>query len=301
MSSNSANPRRDQSEVSTYTVSDPSSQEELHRQLIQAQMFTTAMGGVLPEQSDPASLRAVLDVGCGPGGWLLDTARAYPTIPHLVGIDISNKMLNYGRAQARNLQLDGRVEFRHMDALRGLDFPDTSFDLVNERFGTSWLRTWDWPQFLQECQRVTRPGGIVRVIEFNLICESSSLALTRLGQLSIDAFYQSGHLFTPESNGFIKELPRLLRQHGLRDVQAQEYELEYRFGTPEGAMFAQDWGHLYRVLVPFLRKWTRMPDTYEEIYQQMLSDMRQPGFRAVSRPLVAWGVRSPTFAPLTMR
>lgn len=28
------------------------------------------MGGVLPEQQDPTRFRRVLNIGCGPGGWI---------------------------------------------------------------------------------------------------------------------------------------------------------------------------------------------------------------------------------------
>lgn len=47
--------------------------EELERRAIQDQMVPTAMGGVLPEQSDSAAFRRVLDVGSGSGNWLIET------------------------------------------------------------------------------------------------------------------------------------------------------------------------------------------------------------------------------------
>ncbi len=53
---------------STYMVQDRSNQEEMERLRVQDQMFTQNMGGVLPEQSDPAHFQSVLDVGCGTGG-----------------------------------------------------------------------------------------------------------------------------------------------------------------------------------------------------------------------------------------
>src|SRR5262249_10528473 len=169
-----SNPYRDSS--GTYVVYDRFSQTELDRLLIHDQMFTSAMGGVLPEQPDPTRFQRVLDIGCGPGGWLLAAAKTYPTLSLLVGVDINDTMLNYARAQAKALQVDDHVEFRNVDALGPLSFPDEHFDLINERFGTSWLRTWEWPQFLQKCQRVARPGGVIRVTEFNVCVESSSPA-----------------------------------------------------------------------------------------------------------------------------
>jgi len=292
-------PHRDNS--GTYTVQDRFSREELERLLIHSRMFTSAMGGLLPEQSDPTRFQCVIDIGCGPGGWILDAAKTYPTMSRLVGVDINDKLLNYARAEAKALQVDDRVEFHNMDGLRPLGFPNEQFDLVNERFGTSWLRTWEWPKFLQECQRIARSGGVIRVTEFNICVESTSPALVQLGQLAIKAFHSSGHIFTPEADGLVKELPHLMRQHGIQDVQTRPYVLEYRSGTPEGQLFIQDWTHLFRVVEPFLRKWTLVPDNYQDIYQQMLHEMQQPNFMAVSRPQTVWGIRSSSYLPLTRR
>src|SRR5207248_464208 len=116
--------------------------QEFARLTIQGQMFTTAMGGVLSEQPDPALFHHVLDVGCGPGGWIMEAAQTYPMMS-FVGIDISLRMIEYARTQAKAHQVSDRVEFRVMDALRLLEFPVASFDLVNLRGGASFLRTWD--------------------------------------------------------------------------------------------------------------------------------------------------------------
>ena len=148
---------------SAYFVQDRSNLEEVTRLEIQDKMITAGMGGVLPELADPTSLRRVLDVGCGTGGWLIEMAKIYPTIEKLVGADISGKMMEYARTQAAAQQLDRRVEFQTMDALRMLEFPLSSFDLVNQRLGASWIRHWEWRKLLIEYQRVTRPGGIIRI------------------------------------------------------------------------------------------------------------------------------------------
>src|SRR5947209_3984856 len=62
---------------STYVL-DAESELELSRLLLQDRLLTKAMGGVWPEQSDVTSIRYVLDLACGPGGWVLDIAAAYP-------------------------------------------------------------------------------------------------------------------------------------------------------------------------------------------------------------------------------
>jgi ubiquinone/menaquinone biosynthesis C-methylase UbiE len=281
------NPRREH--PSTYFVQDRSDEEELTRVMIQDQLVTASMGGVLPEQTDPTIFQWVLDVGCGTGGWLMEAAKTYPGMSLLVGLDVSGRMVEYARAQAEAQQVSDRVQFCAMDALRMLEFPTDYFDLVNQRFGVSYLRTWDWPKLLQEFLRVTRPGGVVRVTEGNFIVQSPSPALTRLYELALDAFYRAGHYFTLESNGVTSELARLLHQYGLQNVQTRVHMVEYRVGTAEGQLFYEDMRYFFRTALPFFRKWSRVPEDYETTYQQALNEMHQPDFVATSSLLTAWG------------
>src|SRR5712691_9385302 len=138
---------------STYFVQDRSNEEELTRLQLQDQMLTADIGGVLPEQPDPTVFQRVLDVGCGTGGWLIEVARAYPTMCVLVGVDVSERFVEHAQAQAEAQQVSDRVQFRTMDALRMLEFPVNFFDLVNHRLGIGYLRTWDWPKLLKEYRR----------------------------------------------------------------------------------------------------------------------------------------------------
>lgn len=276
---------------STYFVQDRSNEDELTRLQIQDQMLTGAMGGVLPEQADATPFRRVLDVGCGTGGWLIEFARTYPAMSRLEGVDVSGKLIEYARTQAAARQVDSRMSFHMMDALRMLEFPDASFDLVNQRLGQSYLRTWDWAKLLQEYQRITRPGGVIRVTELDHLPESTSPALTRLNQIGLQALHQAGHAFTAEGGGITIDVAGLLRQYGLKNVQTASHTVEYRAGTDAGRFFFEDMKRLYRNLVPFLQKWTQVPKDYEDIYQQALVEMQQPDFVASWHLLTAWGNR----------
>ena len=274
---------------STYFVQDRSNMDELMRVRLQDQMFTASMGGVLPEQANPDSFRRILDVGCGTGDWLIQTALTYPSITTLVGVDVSSKMVEYARLIAVEQQVSDRVTFHTMDALRMLEFPDESFDLVNLRFGTSFLRTWDWLRLLQEFARVTCSGGMVRISDANVAVENNSAALNQLIELLLVAFYKAGHLFEPTSDGSVKEFARLLSQSSLQNVQSRTYEIQYKVGTPEGQHFFEDMKGMFRTTLPFIKKWTHIPDNYEEIYQQALHDMQQKGFIAKTKLTTVWG------------
>lgn len=287
--SRSAPASRRHSQPGTYPVQSSSYKEELARLAVQDRMTTSTIGGVLPEQPDPASLRRVLDVGCGTGGWLIDVAMAYPTIALLIGVDISEKMVEYARVLAAREQLDERVEFHVMDALRSLDFPDDYFDLVNLRFGTSYLRKWDWPDLLARLKRVARPGGVIRISESDIAVRSSSPALTRLFDLEVEALYNAGHFFGPGQKGVTHELTGLFERAGLEQIQQQVYTSEYRVGMVEMQYFIEDVTRIFQVTTPFLRKWIRLPEDYDALYQQMLSEIHQPDFTAGGELVTVWG------------
>jgi ubiquinone/menaquinone biosynthesis C-methylase UbiE len=278
--------------ASAYIIQDRSNQEERERLDIQDQMLTTGMGGVLPELTDPSQLRHVLDVGCGTGGWLLEAAKTYPAIENLVGADISNKMMAYAREKATADGLDKRVQFQVMDALRILEFRSSSFDLVNQRLGISWLRTWEWSKLLSEYQRVCRPHGIIRITETNTL-EGNSPALLKLWHIMWEAFYHSGRLFTVNNAGLTNELVRLITQYGIRDVQTKVHSLVYRAGTQAGQHYYKDTAIGFRAALPFFQKWTSVPNDYEEIYQQALREMQQPDFVATWTLVTIWGKNPP--------
>ncbi len=279
---------RGQDNPSQYVVEDQSSNAEMIRLMIQDSILTAGMGGPLSEQADPAALHRILDIGCGPGGWLLETAARYPHMS-LVGIDISWRMIEYARAQAQAQKVSDRVEFLVMDALRPLDFPDDSFDLVNMRAGSSFMLVKDWSGLLSELLRVTRPGGIVRVTDSE-VPQSNSPAQMRIAQMILCALYRSGHFLT-EHGGMTHELDRLLSESGCQQVQTRAYTLELAAGTVGGQNFYENARFGFQTMLPFLQKWGCATEDYDTLCQQALIEMQQPDFRVPWPLLTAWGTK----------
>lgn len=284
------NPR--QEHPSTYVVQDRSNEEELIRLSVQDQMLTAGMGGVLPEQPDPTIFKRVLDVGCGTGAWLIEAAKTYPNMSLLIGADISRRMVEYATSQAEKAGVNERVEFHTMDALRMLEFPQGYFDLVNQRLGMSYLRTWDWPKLLREFTRVTRRGGTIRLTESDVIIDSTSPALMRSNEAFLNSLIQAGHLFTPDRLGIVNELPSLLSRHGFKNVQTRSYTLEYRAGTPEWRSFFEDMKRIMQTFAPFVRKLGKQPEDPEVLAQQAIEEMQRPDFVAKWNLVTVWGIRA---------
>jgi len=280
---------RQQEHASTYFVQNRRSKDELTRVTIQDQMITASMGGALPEQPDPGSLHRILDIACGTGGWIIEAAQTYPSLSHLIGIDISGRMIDYARAQAKTHHVDERVEFHVMDALRPLEFPDEFFDLVNLRFGVSFMRTWDWPGLIIEMLRITRKSGMLRLTDNVVLHESSSPAFNHFFEMILGAFFQSGHVFEQEGTGLTAHLAPMLERYGCKQVQTKAYAFEFRAGTPRGQAYCEDGTHALETLRPYIEKWGSLDVDYDAFQQQALAEMCQPDFHSTWRFLTAWG------------
>jgi ubiquinone/menaquinone biosynthesis C-methylase UbiE len=277
--------------ASTYYAQGSQSEQELVRLTIQGQMMTEAMGGPLPEQADPSSFRRVLDIACGPGEWVMETAKTYPAMS-LTGIDINRGMIQYAREQAVAQHLEDRVSFHVMDALLILEFPSSFFDLVNLRCCVGFMRTWNWRKMINEMLRVTRAGGVVRITDAEAgHTFHASPALTQFSELFQSALFQAGNLFEQAPSGLTAHLASLLGQHGCKAVQTRTYSMIYQAGTPSAQVYYEDMQRAFQTLRPFILKWgpRTKPADYDAMCQQALAEIQQSDFQATWNLLTAWG------------
>src|SRR5579875_575260 len=264
--------------------------QEVSRITLLDELLTASIGGVLPEQSDPARFGNVLDIGCGTGGWLLTGAREYPDRYVSRGIDISSRVIHHARARAMKAGLTQQIDFQVMDALRHLNFADASFDLTNIRFGMSFVRTWEWIELLAEMQRVTCTGGIIRLTEAEVFHNTSSAALTHLDQLFLRAYDRAWRLFEPTTTGLTAHLAPLLHRIGCQQIQQKTFPLVFRAGTEEGQRFARATEILLKTARSSLQKWGNESfGYYEALAEQVLKEMQQPDFITTLMLHTIWG------------
>jgi arsenite methyltransferase len=107
-----------------------------------------------------ADAREVLNVGCGIGVGSAYVARKYGC--HVVGVDISEKMVEWSRRRAREEKVEAKVEFRAADVL-DLPFEADRFDVVFAESVLIFVE--DQARAIRECVRVTKPGGYVGLNE----------------------------------------------------------------------------------------------------------------------------------------
>src|SRR5216683_2659620 len=138
-------------------VADTESGETMTWLLNFDKIINNGMGGTLAERPGLSGIKAILDLACGPGGWVLDVAREHPEI-EVTGVDISQSMIRFAKAQATSRGY-GNASFMVMDVKKPLRFEEASFDLVNERTLYGVMGPGEWPQLLAECKRMLRDAG----------------------------------------------------------------------------------------------------------------------------------------------
>jgi ubiquinone/menaquinone biosynthesis C-methylase UbiE len=274
------------------TLIDPESAAEMTR-LINLDRFTTeAMGGPLVGLSDPSLLHNVLDVACGPGGWVLDAAFEHPEI-EFVGVDISKIMITYAQARAAAQQLMN-ASFGIMDVTKPLDFPDASFDLVNARFLVGVLHKNEWEPFITECTRILRPGGILRLTEPVDLGDTSSPALEEWNTHIFKIIRLAGYGFSPtgRSYGIAPILARLLRNAGYQEIRHAAHAVEFSAGTPGWTDFFHQTEIAYHGGQSMLVKaGVATPEEAQRLYQQILIEIQSNDFCHIWNYLTVWGVK----------
>jgi len=117
----------------------------------------------------------VLNVGCGIG-----VGSAYIVRKHgcrVVGVDISEKMIEWSRLRAREEKVEDKVEFQAASVLE-LPFEADRFDVVFCESVLAFVK--DKPRAIRECMRVTKSGGYVGLNETYWIKEPSPEMVARV-------------------------------------------------------------------------------------------------------------------------
>ncbi len=103
--------------------------------------------------------KKVLDIGSGKGVTTCHLAQKYEC--EIVGLDLSERMIEYAKEMAKKKGLNDRVSFRRADA-HNLLFEDESFDIVLAECTTVLLEK---EKAFSEFLRVTKSGGYIGDLE----------------------------------------------------------------------------------------------------------------------------------------
>lgn len=104
--------------------------------------------------------KTALDIATGTGDLAISLAEA--GVPKVVGLDLSDGMLNVGRKKITEKKLDKVIEMIQGDS-EDLPFDNDSFDAITVAFGVRNFETLE--NGLKEILRVLKPGGVFVVLE----------------------------------------------------------------------------------------------------------------------------------------
>ncbi|THV07518.1 S-adenosyl-L-methionine-dependent methyltransferase [Dendrothele bispora CBS 962.96] len=107
-----------------------------------------------------------LDLGCGTGSWIIETAKEWPKC-EFVGFDLVNVQLPLKIIEP---SIADRIQFVHGNFLTTkLPFEDDEFDHVHIQHIARGVPENKWDILFEEINRILRPGGSIEMIEDDIV------------------------------------------------------------------------------------------------------------------------------------
>ncbi len=104
--------------------------------------------------------KIILDIATGTGDFAIEASKLQPH--KIIGLDISEGMLQMGREKIKKRNLDQLIDMQKGDS-ENLPFPDNYADAITIGFG---VRNFEnLHKGLSEIYRVLKPGGMVAILE----------------------------------------------------------------------------------------------------------------------------------------
>lgn len=171
--------------------------------------------------------QTILDVATGTGDLAIALMRLKPE--KVVGVDISEGMLELGKKKVKQKKLEDKIELKVDDA-ENLSFADNTFDAITVSFG---VRNFEHlEKGLAEFYRVLKPNGRLVVLEFSkpkafpikqLFGFYFKYILPNIGRLFSED--KSAYTYLPESVQAFPEgtaFTQLLSQNGFKSTTCTE-------------------------------------------------------------------------------
>jgi demethylmenaquinone methyltransferase/2-methoxy-6-polyprenyl-1,4-benzoquinol methylase len=106
--------------------------------------------------------KKILDIATGTGDFAIASLKLKPT--EIIGVDISNGMLDMGREKMKKKGYDNIITLTYGDS-ESMPFETDSFDAITVGFGVRNFENLE--KGLSEMLRVLKPGGKAAVLEFS--------------------------------------------------------------------------------------------------------------------------------------
>lgn len=212
--------------------------------------------------------RRILDVGCGTGRWAREMARQFPSAS-VTGVDLVLPTENPSVTST-----DGHAEncvFAEGNVLKGLSFPDQSFDFVHMRLLYSAIPAASWPAVVQELVRLTRPGGWIELVEAASL-ENRGPAVDQMNTWVVEACRRRGLDMT-----LGRHIGEMLEAAGISHVTFRELSLPVgEFGGRLGKMLETDIIAILKASKPLVvNQQIASTDAYDELLGAWQAEVAQ--------------------------
>ncbi|KAG0227839.1 hypothetical protein BGW41_003654 [Actinomortierella wolfii] len=263
----------------------PNDTEEMDRLHLQHYVVRHAFGGNTRAKFDGKIHKDVLDVGCGPGTWILEMSTEH-TETNFTGIDISAVWPT--EIRPRNCR------FHVVNAFEGLPFEDNTFDFVYQRFMIMAYPATAWPFVISELVRVTKPGGIIELTECPVSTKANGPEMERLL-----AVLETGCNAKGLDTKAAKKLEGWLKDAGLTNVTACHASIPVgAWGSKVGQLMKENMTALWTSLRGFIKELTGMNDQqYEAVIRRIMAECEVS--KCYTNCYCAWGIKPfpPSDAP----
>jgi len=199
----------------------------------------------------------VLDVGCGVGATPCFIAKRYGC--RVIGVDISERMVERSRERANREKVTQMVEFRVADA-QDMPFEDDLFDAVITESVTAFPE--DKQKAVNEYVRVTKPGGYVGLNETTWLKVPPPPDVVAWAQQDVGASVKP---LTPDA------WTGLLQTAGLKEIVAKTYAIKTQV-EEKGILQRYGFGGMLGILGRMLLLYARSP-----AYRKFVQEVRQTG------------------------
>jgi ubiquinone/menaquinone biosynthesis C-methylase UbiE len=197
--------------------------------------------GLFPKGYVPDEGHSVLDVACGPGGWIRHASVAFPHT-RFIGIDNNRPAIKRAREHTTTNN-NKRVSFEIADIMQPFNCPPDTFDFVNLRFLFGVMPKNKWVDLLQECYRVLKPGGCIRMVEceYLLIPSPADSKITQASEIALEMLWRYGKSFSRYAIAITPMLPAFLQAAHFTRIQEQPYSLDWSYGKDLHRLVLEDY------------------------------------------------------------
>ncbi|CAB3706345.1 2-methoxy-6-polyprenyl-1,4-benzoquinol methylase, mitochondrial [Paraburkholderia phenoliruptrix] len=191
--------------------------------------LVAVFGQAAIEAAAPATGERVLDIGCGAGASSLALAARVGAVGQVLGVDISEPLIDRARALARH---DTPARFLVADA-SSAELPEGAFDILFSRFGVMFFP--DPTAAFAHMRRALRPGGRVAFVCWRGAAENDWMRLPvgALKDIVPPSALPDPEAPGPFSFGDREHVERILTAAGFTEIVISPFDAAVPFGEGE--------------------------------------------------------------------